>query len=179
MDAKIKVVGVVVEDMTPEDLRKAKKGLKKARLYFAPEGEVPGAKRPKVLFRQVFDEVFEKAGIARPEVITWDPLAGNALEPTDPGFVLDGVFNKNIRVTYAAAEEAPVEEPKVTEEASAEELHDNDSDEEVVLKSVLEQANGNQTAAAKILSVSRSTLARRLKKFAINAADFVKEVSAS
>jgi len=159
---KIKVVDVVVEEMSTDDLKKAKKGLKKSRLYFAPEGEVSEAKRPKVLFRQVFDEVFEKAGIAKPEVVMWDPLAGNAKAPTDPGFVLDGVFNQNIRVTYAAAE---AEEPKAEEPA-----------EEVALKSALEKAGGNQTAAAKILSMGRSTLSRRLKKYAINAADFMKKV---
>ncbi len=106
MKPKIKVVEVKVQPMDTGDLRKAKNGKKKARMYFFPKGEnvlenlVARTFRPKVLYRTVFDEVFEKASVGKPERITWDQYAGCAMCPCSPGFVLDGIFNVSIYVTY-------------------------------------------------------------------------------
>jgi len=112
---KIKVLEVEVHNMQWDELRRHR-GAKKARMYFFCKGEnlienlLGRHFRPKVLFRQVFDEVFTKAGIEKPVRITWSQYAGCRC-PCSPGFILNGIYNKNIYVTYEG--EKVIEEVKV------------------------------------------------------------------
>jgi len=177
----VKVLKVEVHPMDKEELRRAKNGWKKARLYFHLKNEnvlmdlVGRSFRPKVLFRKVFDEVFEKAGIERPKRITWDQYAGCASCPCSPGFVLDGVFNLNIYVDYegeAVTEEGKEEYEalkKVAEQVTPpkEEEVVEVSDEASQIKEALEKANGVKTKAAELLGISRSTLSRRMEKYSV------------
>lgn len=117
MKTTVKMVNVVAEAMSESDLRSAKGKNKKSRMYFTQIGETPeGAQinvRPKVLFRGMFDDIFAQIG-EKPTKVNFDKLAGCHKEATAPGFVLDGIFNKNIRVEYKIELEP---EPEVTPKA--------------------------------------------------------------
>jgi len=120
MKTKVQLIGVMAEAMSESDLRSAKDKSKKSRMYFVQEGPTPeGAvinPRPKVLFRDLFNDIFAQIG-ETPTKVNFDKLAGCHKEATAPGFVLDGIFNRNIKVTYAVTVE---EEPKVEEQPKVE-----------------------------------------------------------
>jgi len=107
-ESKIRVISIEREAMEVEDLRKAKNGLKKSRMFFFLSGSEMSTLEnpPHREYRKIITDILETLGLDPEMKFHWDRLAGNAAEPTLPGFVLDGDFNHNICILYADAEEA-------------------------------------------------------------------------
>lgn len=106
-DSKIRILGFVRHEMDSREMKKAKAGRKKTRMYFDPVGEnvienlVARRFRPHNEYRKVAGDIFEKIGLDPEMKFHWDRYAGCAMCPCSPGFVLEGDFNHDIWVDYA------------------------------------------------------------------------------
>jgi len=105
-DSKIYIVGFDRRMMDSHELRKAKLGLKKSRMFFFPMGEtiienlVSRRSRPHNEYRKVTGDILDKLGLDKDMKFHWDQKAGCTCG-CSPGFVLEGDHNHNIFVDYA------------------------------------------------------------------------------
>lgn len=106
-DSKIFIVGFERRVMDSHELRKAKLGQKKSRMFFFPMGETvlenlaERRNRPQNEYRKVTGDILDKLGLDKDMKFHWDTYAGCAQCPCSPGFVLEGDHNHNIFVDYA------------------------------------------------------------------------------
>ena len=106
-DSKIRILEFRRDSMESGELRRAKLGQKKSRMYFFLRGEglfenlLNRRFRPHVEYRKIAGDIFEQLGLDPKMKFHWDRYAGCAMCPCSPGFVLEGDFNHDIFVDYA------------------------------------------------------------------------------